>query len=299
MLFDNRRGSYSDSTGGNKKVYAGILILIIVISVIVFFYKFVPSINGSNSTCTHQIMATVNNNQPILKIGDEEQLEKQVRALQNQQNKTFQLVKSLRTESIKSGQGQGQGPIQSKKQTIYTLILVKTKKALDRLGIPFFLSSGTCLGYFREGKFIDWDYDIDVGIYAKDYDDKIVAEMKKEGLILYRVLGNLKEGMELSFRLPKTVLGKYAKIDIFLHYPTEDNKKIYWISYMAPQFKKRIKYQVTNFGIKEVNFMGLSVNVPDPTIRYIEDHYGKDWMIPKKPFTEYVYSRSPVSIVKE
>ena len=111
------------------------------------------------------------------------------------------------------------------KQKIYTLILKKTKKALARLGIPVFLSSGTCLGYFREGKFIDHDYDIDVGIFAKDYDPRLVDEMKKEGLYLYRILGNKRNGMELSFRMPNTPLGKYAKIDIFLHYLESDKMK--------------------------------------------------------------------------
>ena len=138
------------------------------------------------------------------------------------------------------------------KQKVYKSILKKTKKALDRLKIPFFLSSGTCLGYFREGKFIDYDYDIDIGIFAKHYTKKIIDEMEKEELHLYRTLGNKDTGMELSFRLPGTSLGKYAKIDIFLHYPSEDG--ISWYSYAAPKFKKKIHYRVDRFRLKEVRF---------------------------------------------
>lgn len=191
--------------------------------------------------------------------------------------------------------------IDKQKQKIYTDILKRTKKALDRLDIPMFLSSGTCLGYFREGKFIEHDYDIDVGIFAKDYDPKIVTEMKKEGLLLYRVLGDKKTGMELSFRLPKTILGRHAKIDIFLHY-FELNKRtgkkyISWYTYRAPKFEEKVKYRVPMFGIKEVKFMGIKVYVPNPTINYIENHYGEDWMIPRKPFVDYVYHKSPKSIV--
>ena len=174
-------------------------------------------------------------------------------------------------------------------------------RALKRLKIPVFLSSGTCLGYFREGKFIDYDYDIDVGIMATDYTPKIVDEMEKENLILYRVLGKPKVGLEMSFRLPNTVLGKYAKIDIFLHYKEVDKKgnaKISWYTYAAPKFVKKVKYRVNNFKLAQVNFMGTDVYVPSPTLNYIEEHYGDDWMIPKKPFTEYSYSSSPVSIVK-
>ena len=125
--------------------------------------------------------------------------------------------------------------------------------------------------------------------------------MKKQGLILYRVLGNVKTGMELSFRLPSTILGKYAKIDIFLHYREKDkknNKKfISWYSYGPPKYSKKINYKVSAFKIKSVDFLGVTVFVPDPTIKYIEEHYGKDWMIPKKPFVDYIYYKSPVSIV--
>ncbi len=188
------------------------------------------------------------------------------------------------------------------KQNVYTDILRRTKKALDKLSVPFFLSSGTCLGYFREGKFIDYDYDIDVGIFAKHYTPKIVTEMKKQGLELYRVLGTKKTGMELSFRLPGTDLGRYAKIDIFLHYFEKDKKtgknNICWFSYIAPKFKKQVKYRVPEFKIKEVNFMGVNVFVPYPTIEYIENHYGEDWMVPRKPFVDYVYYSSPKSVVK-
>jgi len=186
--------------------------------------------------------------------------------------------------------------IKNYKQSVYALILKKTQKALDKLNISFFLSSGTCLGYLREGKFIDHDYDIDIGIFERDYNEKIIDEMKKEGLVLYRTFGTPKDGLELSFKLPGTRLGKYAKIDIFLHYYEKD--KIYWVTY-SPQKDggKKIKYMVDAFNLKKVRFMGVDVNVPYPTQKYIENHYGNEWMIPKK-FNEYKYYNSPISIVK-
>jgi phosphorylcholine metabolism protein LicD len=186
------------------------------------------------------------------------------------------------------------------KQKVYTDILKKTISAMKRLNIPVFLSSGTCLGYFREGKFIDYDYDIDVGIWSKDYTPLIVDELKKENINLYRVMGTVKDGMELSFRMPGTILGKYAKIDIFLHYKETINgkKKISWYTYAAPKYIKKVQYRVNDFDLKEVDFMGNRVSVPENTIQYILDHYGEDWMVPKKPFTEYTYHSSPRSIVK-
>ncbi len=188
------------------------------------------------------------------------------------------------------------------KSKVYRIILEKTKRAHDRLGIPVFLSSGTCLGYFREGKFIDYDYDIDVGIYATDYTPKIINEMRKEGLLLYRVLGTPKDGMELSFKLPDTLIGDNAKIDIFLHYRDKDKdgkKTISWCAFESPDYKKKIRYRVSDFNLKEDDFVGMKIYVPHPTLKYIEEHYGYDWKTPKMPFTDYIYSSSPTSIVKE
>lgn len=188
----------------------------------------------------------------------------------------------------------------SDKQIIYRNILKKTKIALDKLNIPFFLSSGTCLGYLREKRFIEHDYDIDIGIFAEDYTPKIIQEMKNQGLILYRVLGNEKTGLELSFRLPNTILGKHAKVDIFLHY--KNKNKIFWTSYEAPDFKKKITYQVPKFNLKSVNFMGVIVNVPNPVVKYIRNHYGQKWYIPIKSKSQggsYDYRSSPRSIINE
>ena len=186
------------------------------------------------------------------------------------------------------------------KQLIYTDILRRTKKALDELNIPFFLSSGTCLGYLRENKFLDHDYDIDVGIYSKDYTPEIVKVMAKHKLLLYRTMGTEKDGLELSFRLNGTKMGRNAKIDIFLHYPNEKTGKTFWTSYEAPYFEKQIKYQVSNFKLKQVKFMGLKINVPNSTVKYIREHYGENWYVPIKTKAyggTYDYRYTPKSIV--
>jgi hypothetical protein len=189
--------------------------------------------------------------------------------------------------------------INMKKQIIYTKILNKTKKVLDELNIPFFLSSGTLLGFVRENKFLDHDYDIDIGIFKEDYNPEIINKMSEKGLKLYRILGDVKNGMELSFKMYGTEIGKYAKIDIFLHY--KENDKIFWVTYSPPTYEKKIKYQVSKFILKSVRFMDIVVNVPYPTIKYIREHYGSKWFIPMKSKGmggQYDFRTTPKSIVK-
>ena len=62
------------------------------------------------------------------------------------------------------------------KQRIYTLILFKTNQIFNKLNIPYFISSGTCLGYYREKQFIEYDYDIDIGIFKEDYSNNIMIK---------------------------------------------------------------------------------------------------------------------------
>lgn len=186
------------------------------------------------------------------------------------------------------------------KKNIEKTILQKVLKVCNKLNMPCFLSSGTCLGYYRNNDFIDYDYDLDIGIPIDKYDNKIISEMEKEGFIHYRTLGDIHTGLEESFRLPNTKLGPFAKVDIFPHYVEKINKKKYysWFSYKYPKFKEKIQYRVPYFNLKNVKFKNLDVLVPDPTEKYLVNHYGDDWKTPKKQGVDYNYHSSPVSIVK-
>lgn len=186
------------------------------------------------------------------------------------------------------------------KEKTFNIILRKTDNALKRLNIPYFLSSGTLLGYYRENNYLKHDYDIDIGIFKDNYSKEIKREMKKEGFINYRNLGNLERGYEMSFYLPKTKVGRYAKIDIFVHNRERVNGKnyIYWATYQKPKYIKRIKYRVSSFGLKKVLFKGIELNIPDETEKYLVEHYGVDWRIPKiAQKGEYYYATSPKSII--
>ena len=188
-----------------------------------------------------------------------------------------------------------------RKEFEHKKILIKTKEVLDSLNIPFFLSSGTLLGYYRENKFLDHDYDVDIGIYASDYTPEIKTKMNEAGFYNYRNLGEPETGYEMSFYLRNSPLNQIAKIDIFLHYDElkDGINYLYWTSYEIPKLVKKIKYRVPYFTIVETDFYGIKVNIPSDTLNYIENHYGMDWRTPKYLGKTYDYRSSPVSIVRD
>ena len=55
------------------------------------------------------------------------------------------------------------------------IILFEVKEILDELGIEFWLHYGVCLGAHREGNFIEYDKDIDLGVKH----EVIVPRMKE------------------------------------------------------------------------------------------------------------------------
>ena len=75
---------------------------------------------------------------------------------------------------------------------------------LDALGIEFWVNSGTLLGWLRECGFIPHSRDVDVGVFADDFDqerlDELIAVMAGLKLRLSHRFGTLSDAFELSFQ---------------------------------------------------------------------------------------------------
>ncbi|MFC2019171.1 LicD family protein [Chloroflexota bacterium] len=59
-------------------------------------------------------------------------------------------------------------------------LLQGIKEILDKHGIEFWLECGTLLGALRNGKFIPWDDDIDIGAWRNDFTDSVRSSVAKE-----------------------------------------------------------------------------------------------------------------------
>ncbi|XP_025058432.1 fukutin isoform X3 [Alligator sinensis] len=89
---------------------------------------------------------------------------------------------------------------------------------LNNLGVRFWLSSGTCLGWYRQCNIIPYSKDVDLGIFIKDYKSDIIPAFWKAGLPLKHKFGKVEDSLELSFQGEGDV-----KLDIFFFYEEDDH----------------------------------------------------------------------------
>ena len=159
--------------------------------------------------------------------------------------------------------------------------LLEAKSILDTLGVQFWLTCGTLLGYYREGTFIEHDNDIDLGAFIAQDRPEIIPSFKMAGWTHYHTFGTPKSGLEYAF------VKNGIKVDLFFHYRDREN---YWMG-VWKRGKLR-KYVFPIFELREVEWLDTRFLVPTNTEAFLERHYGKDWRTPKKKWDYFTSPRS-------
>lgn len=144
-------------------------------------------------------------------------------------------------------------------------------QTLTSLEIPFWLSSGTCLGWFRQCSIISYSRDVDVGIFISDFRPDIIAAFRDAGLSLKHKFGKVEDSLELSFQSDD------VKLDIFFFYEDGD---VVWNGGTQAKSGRKFKYVFPRFALCWAELLELKVRVPCETLDYVTANYGATWSVP-------------------
>jgi hypothetical protein len=164
-------------------------------------------------------------------------------------------------------------------------ILSSASLLLNRLQIPFWLSSGTLLGYYRSCDVIHYGKDVDIGIEIHHYKEELIDLFTTNDLMLMHSFGRVNDSFELSFR------NEEVKLDIFFFY-NETNHV--WNGGTSTTTGFKYKYTFPHFSLCWTDFLDMKVRIPCHSTRaYIEANYGKDWF---DPVREWDWKTSPPNV---
>ncbi len=150
--------------------------------------------------------------------------------------------------------------------------------------LKFFLVSGTLLGYEREGKLLDHDKDIDVGVigWEKQYDICMALQSSGDFTVLPHYLKGHK-----SHYIPIQHNLTGIWIDLFIYHEIED-KLVTGVDFF---FGYRQTFAFTPFELKPVTFLGVDMFVPSDADLNLQENFG-NWRVPDASYLSHLESPS-------
>lgn len=156
------------------------------------------------------------------------------------------------------------------RKKVRTLLQISVQ-TLGQIQVPFWISSGTCLGWLRQCGVISYSRDVDIGVFIQDFRPDIVQVLTQAGLRLKHRFGKVEDSLELSFVFDD------VKLDIFFFY---DDGNVVWNGGTQARTGRKFKYVFPRFALCWTEFLELKVRVPCQTLDYVRANYGKGWSVP-------------------
>ena len=161
--------------------------------------------------------------------------------------------------------------------------LKEVKEVLDKAEITFWVDWGTLLGFYREGDFIEFDPDIDIGIKREDQ-GKVMSVIQKLATIGNTVVRVDTGENKTHYLAGYKIMREDTWIDIAFYWHCGNE----WVIPISEWTKVMVFKEEFFDNLKDMEIKGLKFKVPEKTEEYIEAHYGKDWRIPDEKQTLHV-----------
>lgn len=153
-------------------------------------------------------------------------------------------------------------------------------RELEAEGIKCYALSGTLLGLVRDGRFIQYDDDIDLAVVVDGSFDwgRAKSAMESAGCRLWREFGFGGKVTEQAYRFGR--LG----IDLFAQYPVGSGYRMYFYTYVDEEEGSflRVKYldQPDPEDIWPQLFNGYEISIPSNAEGLLIANYGEGWRVP-------------------
>ena len=149
---------------------------------------------------------------------------------------------------------------------------------LDAAGVTWWLTSGVLLGHIRDGAWIPWDKDVDLGIWPED-----VGRAR-------RAFKAARWPFKRDRDSQMWPVHKDTKIDLHTHY--RDGSTVYKLH--GKRQHLRMDYPAHLFDTMQPTVYYLRRTLmPSPPEEYLEAQYGPDWLTPKR---DWQWDTSPMNI---
>jgi hypothetical protein len=158
-------------------------------------------------------------------------------------------------------------------------------EACDEAKMNPFLMWGTLLGCVRESSFLKHDYDIDIGILARDWSKRtfLIEAMRRRG---YR----LDFDRDYKLRFIGRDLLLHLDVDVFFFW---EGKMVCCHNHESGKYGAWFLPDAFN-NFRSITFAGTPVSIPDPPERVLETAYG-DWRTPVKKIDRAVPNRLDIA----
>lgn len=166
-------------------------------------------------------------------------------------------------------------------------VLEEIGKAFERAGILWWVDCGTCLGAYRYGGVIPWDFDVDIAVLQPDFQNVYNAlkwlDQEKYAVVDLSARGRPMSLIKIFLRKdPTKVIDIYHfRIDAenrLLHFVLSQEDLIFlpdaWRERERP-FKTPVRFEDV-FPLKRAYFDGIDIFVPNNPEKYLSRVYGKD-----------------------
>jgi len=168
--------------------------------------------------------------------------------------------------------------------------------------IMYFADYGTLLGIIRDHNFIGWDMDIDYGIILDENFDwsEFERHLNRYELRKVREYQYLNSIREQTYEYRGLTIDIFGKIDDGINsiaygfYTKKDFK------YSSPNERhvREVRY-VRVLKVRKVDFLGITVTVPDNAEDYLESAYSKNWKIPDPKWDDEKSNNRNVSLLEQ